>query len=157
MNPFKNHERFNGSFPRSAAVLMMLKMSISLAISLPANAIAHTKQDTTDKQVWAVSMDNDLFVPVAANDRDFTGGMALTYSGRNGTQKRELRYGLLGGFDRVLNVQGADSWDVITAAEVGFYGFTPDEIETPDVLYHDRPYASLVYMSMSRQYPVRRS
>src|SRR5690625_7604633 len=36
--------------------------------------------------------------------------------------------------------------------EVGTYGFTPDDIQSADVLASDRPYASLVYISSSRMY-----
>jgi hypothetical protein len=104
-----------------------------------------------EPQAWAVSMDNDLFVPGSVRDVDFTGGLALSYSGRAGLEYWKLLDDALGAFDRVT---GADheSFAVTPSIEFGMYGFTPHRIEANEVLTDDRPYASLVYLSVSRIY-----
>lgn len=106
------------------------------------------------RQVWAISMDNDLFVPLASSDRDFTGGMGLTYSGQKGVRYWHHLDGLLGRLDRLIAGQAADLHSATPSVEVGLYGFTPDDVERTTVATEDRPYASLVYLSVSRLYEV---
>lgn len=104
-----------------------------------------------ERQVWAVSMDNDLFVPGSGGDADFTGGMAFTYSGRNGLKYWRGFDTILGALDRTAGVNKSAA-TVTPSIEFGFYGFTPVQIDTKEILTNDRPYASLVYLSASRIY-----
>lgn len=121
--------------------------------ALPALADSATHSPPLAKKVWAISMDNDLFVPLTTRDRDFTGGMALTFSEAGGNENWRPLDALLGRIDRKLMndiiMRPADT----RSMEFGFYGFTPDAIEKADPVLHDRPYASLVYFSTSRMYP----
>ncbi len=121
-------------------------LASAIGISLPAQA-------ESQQSAWAVSMDNDLFSPVRS-DRDFTAGLAVTYTGREG-----LKYWR--GLDNTLNYLDKFSFvpasqfsadDVTPSIEWGTYGFTPEEIEARDVIEDDRPYASLVYVTNSRIY-----
>ncbi|MGB3622801.1 MAG: lipid A deacylase LpxR family protein [Ketobacter sp.] len=104
---------------------------------------------------WAISMDNDLFAPTRS-DRDFTAGLAVTYTGRKG-----LKY--WSGLDNTLDrLDRFTPWainrfpesSITPSIEWGTYGFTPDEIDRRDVVKGDRPYASLVYLTNSRIYYV---
>jgi hypothetical protein len=106
-----------------------------------------------DKQAWAVSMDNDLFVPTG-QDRDFTAGFALTYTGHSGVKYWQGLDNGLAAVDRLhgLDVSGRENSLVTPSIEIGAYGFTPENIEARDVQGNDRPYASLVYLSASRIY-----
>lgn len=106
----------------------------------------------TGKQVWAVSMDNDFLVPLASSDRDFTGGMALTYSGESGAKHWRPIDALLGIIDRTVTPNTTLETAATTSFELGFYGLTPDATEQADIVENDRPYASLIYASASRMY-----
>jgi len=106
------------------------------------------------RQVWGISMDNDLFVPLASSDRDFTGGLALTWSAGPGANTNWFLDGLLAHADRALAGNAVARPPATTSAEFGLYGFTPDDIEQTQVIANDRPYASLVYISASRVYPL---
>lgn len=103
------------------------------------------------QQAWAISVDNDLFVPGSVRDVDFTGGMALSYSGRAGLEYWRNLDDTLEMLDRIIGPDNA-SFAITPSIEFGMYGFTPHAIEATGVLKNDRPYASLVYLSVSRTY-----
>lgn len=107
----------------------------------------------SDRQAWALSVDNDLFVPFASSDRDFTGGLALTYSGSKGVKYWRKFDSLLGKIDSLVDVDNDNFLSVVPSVEFGLYGFTPDDIETVEADMDDRPYASLVYLAVNRMYP----
>lgn len=106
----------------------------------------------TGKQVWAVSMDNDLFAPPGSSDRDFTGGIALTYSTESDAAYWQPLDVPLGKIDRSLTRGTLARTADTTSFELGFYGFTPDITEQVHIVENDRPYASLIYVSASRMY-----
>lgn len=139
----------------NAHLVKAIVLGAALAGStLPTNAENRsTGNERHDKQAWAVSMDNDLFVP-AGSDRDFTAGFALTYSGRPGVKHWQGLDNSLAVLDRLhgLDAEGRESSLVTPAIEIGAYGFTPENIEARAVQQDDRPYASLIYLSASRIY-----
>lgn len=106
--------------------------------------------------VWAVSVDNDLFVPKHSSDRDFTGGLALTYSREDGARGWAPLDNGLSFFDKLAghHIKGSQA-PATSSIELGLYGFTPSEIDAVDLTPDDRPYASLAYLSASRLYAVR--
>lgn len=132
--------------------VMILLLGVS-SWALPALADNMAKKPSA-KQVLAVSIDNDTFVPLGSRDRDFTGGMALTYSEAGGTENWRPIDALLGRFDHAVAAGAITQPAGITSMEFGFYGFTPDAIEQTDTVANDRPYASLIYFSTSRMYPL---
>jgi hypothetical protein len=103
-----------------------------------------------DKQAWALSLDNDLFVP-AGTDRDFTAGMALTYSGLPGLRHWSYLDEGLAFIDALHGLSDGAS-AVTPSIEFGAYGFTPEAIDAREPQRDDRPYASLAYVSASRIY-----
>lgn len=126
--------------------------AIALGVALTASVLsAFAENAQHSKQAWAISMDNDLFVPTG-NDRDFTAGFALTYSGRPGLKHWQGFDDGLAALDRLhgLDAGGRESSMVTPAIELGAYGFTPENIEARAVQPDDRPYASLIYLSASR-------
>ena len=108
--------------------------------------------DDTDS-VLALSTDNDLFAP-SRTDRDYTAGVAITYSTnsvRFGENPFARSLGVLdSGWMSALSPEGMTPR--ANAVEFGVYGFTPETIDASEILYHDRPYSSLVYLSASRSY-----
>jgi hypothetical protein len=103
--------------------------------------------------ILALSTDNDLFAPTQT-DRDYTAGLAITYSSNSqefiGNPVSQVSQGL----DGLLlpSVGGSVEIPESAALEFGAYGFTPEEISASDIDRSDRPYSSLVYMSSSQSY-----
>ena len=128
----------------------VVALSTSLLVS-QVNAADPTAATGQEKQVWAISTDNDLFVP-RQTDRDFTAGVALTYAGRSGLEHWAGFDRALGAMDQLLHLNPLRDSDYVPAIEFGVYGFTPDDIEATQLVTSDRPYASLVYLSASRVY-----
>ena len=103
--------------------------------------------------VLALSTDNDLFAP-SRTDRDYTAGVAVTYSTNSEQFDQNPFARSLGALDRswlsALSPEGLTTR--ANAVEFGVYGFTPEKIEASEIQYEDRPYSSLVYVSASRSY-----
>jgi len=124
-----------------------------LAPIFAASLLGFTAQAEPSDSVMALSTDNDLFAPTQT-DRDYTAGVALTYSSNSdefienpvsSISQRLDGYVLpyLGG--KIEKPQSA-------ALEFGVYGFTPEEIKESAIDRDDRPYSSLVYLSSSQSY-----
>lgn len=94
--------------------------------------------------------DNDAFS--SGRDRDYTGGIALAFSGVGADDHPASVDVALGWIDQFLGVDRQRNQDIAGRGyEVGFLAFTPDDIESTAPQIHDRPYASLVYVSNKRQ------
>ena len=104
---------------------------------------------------WSFAFDNDLLVP-GSRDQDYTYGVSATLSSESGPSSAwsldtplqwiDQRSGL-----SPLNLDlGAEVRTYST--ELGLYGFTPENIVSEEVSAGDRPYASLLYLSNSREY-----
>lgn len=104
---------------------------------------------------WTPAFDNDMLAP-GSQDQDYTYGVSTSMSS-------EMAPGYSFSPDRALDwVDRHSSFSALNSnagnyvrtytSEVGLYGFTPELInaETSDV--GDRPYASLMYISNSREY-----
>ena len=100
---------------------------------------------------WALAFDNDIFVP-GGRDQDYTYGINLTQSGE-GARKAFLSLNKpLMAIDRWLGNQHQSIGTRETfSREIGVYGFTPENITIAYPNPADRPYASLVYLSSSRE------
>lgn len=101
---------------------------------------------------WALYVDNDLFA-LRSSDKDYTGGISLTLSGRRAT---EYLFSLdpalkwvdkISGFDNLRNDSDRD----LHSLEVGFTVFTPEVITEVDMQADDRPYASLLFLSNTHE------
>lgn len=134
-----------------AAITALWHGGIWLLLAASAGAIA-AGQDG-DTSVWALSMDNDLFGP-DQDDRDFTAGMALTYTGHRGRRFWGPLDDGLAWLDRTgpLASYLPEEARNVPSIELGIYGFTPDLITTSRVVLNDRPYASLLYLAAGRIY-----
>lgn len=98
----------------------------------------------------AISTDNDLFSPTST-DRDFTAGLAVTYSSRSAPAWGSMASAALTGLDGLLATDLAVK-PLAYSLELGAYGFTPEKIEAANIQFDDRPYSSLVYASISHSY-----
>lgn len=140
---------FSSRWAGLAATLLMA--SIYPALVAADELAAPAKKN---KGLWSISMDNDIFVPFRSTDHDFTGGFAVTYTSKEGPKAWGKLDGVLGALDGWGNL-AEPATDASTAGsiELGSYGFTPSDKARSDVIGEDRPYSSLVYVSMSRMYP----
>lgn len=100
---------------------------------------------------WALAFDNDVLVP-GGRDQDYTYGINFTQTGDNArTALISLNKPLvvldnwLGNEHKSLGLQETFS------REVGVFGFTPEDISIRQANPNDRPYASLIYLSSSRE------
>lgn len=102
---------------------------------------------------FSIAIDNDLFAP-AAKDRDYTGGLAITFSGADIARSPWLPDPLLQRIDALLIGRDAalrtDS--VHFSAQLGILSFTPQDTASADVIEDDRPYASLLHATSARQH-----
>lgn len=117
-----------------------------LSAAMPARAQPASEQNA-DEGVSGVrvQIDNDLFAG-GENDRDYTGGFAVTISGdaaRDGPLSLDA---LLGRIDGLFT----QPQSVHYARQFGLIAFTPADITSPQPLHDDRPYASLLFMSNGR-------
>ncbi len=96
---------------------------------------------------WRLNLDNDI---LAESDRDYTGGIALTLSGRRAQEYIISIETLRNGLDKLLRI------DALYAQRPSFqlhslqYGamlFTPEDITNPEPIFDDRPYGSLFFLS----------
>lgn len=108
-------------------------------------------QPTKPTSSWAFAFDNDLLVP-GHRDQDYTYGLNFTQTGANA---RDARFSLntpLVAVDKWLGFEHSSlSTEETFSREVGVFGFTPEDISVKTANPDDRPYASLAYLSSSRE------
>jgi len=124
-------------------------LAFSLAIAVSSSAAIAEPSDS----VLAFSTDNDLFAPTQT-DRDYTAGVAITYSSNSREFMNNPVSRASQGLDNLLSSGfHTESGNRESAAlEFGVYGFTPEEISATTIDRTDRPYSSLVYLSSSQSY-----
>lgn len=143
-----------GSGARSAAA-RAVGLALAAATLLPATAAGDEPGPLVPEPWdtgWAFYVDNDALL--IGRDQQYTGGFALTLSGRRAA---EYRWSL----DPVLGRLNAWSGMGALGAEaphlqhhgmhIGVAGFTPEDIGETAPIGDDRPYASLLFLSNTRQ------
>jgi hypothetical protein len=101
-----------------------------------------------DESSWAFAIDNDVLVH-NDRDQDYTYGFNLTFSGKAAQENWLSMDPVLDAIDdRVIDLPHANNHSI----EMGWFGFTPENIKIDEPNPRDRPYASLVYLSNSREY-----
>ncbi|MCK5769206.1 lipid A deacylase LpxR family protein [Algiphilus sp.] len=130
--------------PTSAAALLCPQSGIALPGGVPSERF---------DAGWSVDIDNDALT-TREDDQDYTAGFAVTLAG-----ERARGYWL--SLDSPLSA--VDAWLGVDAARcgltqrqhsfrVGGVALTPSDIERPDVIPDDRPYASLIFVTNGRTY-----
>jgi len=98
---------------------------------------------------WRINVDNDLLTG-QSTDRDYTGGLAVTLSGKRAQEHLVTIDPLRAGIDKLVSFprlyQSADYMS-LHSQQYGMTLFTPNDIESVTPVYDDRPYASLFFMS----------
>ena len=98
---------------------------------------------------WRINIDNDLWTGQSL-DRDYTGGIALTLSGKRAQDYLISLDFLRAGIDELLAFPGlyqSSPYMSFHSQQYGMTLFTPQDIKSTAPVYDDRPYASLFFMS----------
>lgn len=100
---------------------------------------------------WAFAFDNDVLVP-GHRDQDYTYGLNLTHTGiKARTADLSLHRSLIA-IDQWWGFEHSSLATQETfSREMGAFGFTPEDISLSEANPDDRPYASLIYLSSSRE------
>lgn len=102
---------------------------------------------------WQLYIDNDLFVR-PGQDSDYTGGIAVAYTGR---RVRDWAFSIDSWLERLdrlsgfASLQSAGGGFLRHAVEYGIVLFTPENIKTAEPVFDDRPYANFAFIANSRQ------
>jgi hypothetical protein len=96
----------------------------------------------------SITIDDDLFSG-PGRDRDYTGGVTVTFSGTRAEHHPLSLDALLNRVDRHLNVGAAE---VSHAIAFGVMAFTPQDVLASEPVFGDRPYASLAFVTSARRY-----
>jgi len=100
---------------------------------------------------WAFAFDNDVLVP-GHRDQDYTYGLNFTQTGASTrVASLALNEPLIVIDDWIGFEHSSLSTQETFSREVGVFGFTPEDITVSEANSDDRPYASLVYLSSSRE------
>src|SRR5208282_1968290 len=90
-----------------------------------------------------------------SRDQDYNGGGELTFSGERGGPIGRALDRALGLVDNAICPRdrfAAPGWQTGHAFAVGLLIFTPGDLAVHEVVYGDRPYASLFFLSAGRRY-----
>lgn len=108
-------------------------------------------QTSKPAQSWAFAFDNDVLVP-GSRDQDYTYGINFTQTGSKAhAASVSLNKPLLVLDEWLGNERNSLSMQETFSREIGLFGFTPEDISTSQANPSDRPYASLIYISSSRE------
>lgn len=117
-----------------------------LILLIAFSSLAHGMEEKYNTG-WLLSLDNDI---LAESDRDYTGGIALTLSGR---RAQEYIVSLEGARDwlddlfRINKLYAGQPHFQLHSIQYGTMLFTPEDITNPAPIFDDRPYGSLFYIS----------
>jgi len=102
---------------------------------------------------WSLYVDNDGLLP-RGRDEAYTGGVALTLSGRRVTRSPWTPYPLLRTINRWTGIEGlgmSGRHVVRNSVHLGGAAFTPKDVDSRAPVPGDRPYASLLFVSSTRR------
>lgn len=107
---------------------------------------------------WSFYADNDFLSFGLSGDRGYTGGFALTLSGRRAAEYPWSLDPALGWIDRATgwaSLHRGAPVDVSHGWEIGMTAFTPDDIDVAARIRDDHSYAGLVFVSNTRDVRLR--
>lgn len=114
------------------------------------------EQAIKEPVMMSLYVDNDLFTG-NNKDEDYTGGMALAFSGEKASSHpfsidRPLTWiNKTGRIPELLGMQDENISRTLHSCEIGLAAFTPTDIINESPIDNDRPYSSLIYISNTQQ------
>lgn len=117
----------------------------------PALHLQFDDQPVHTTRSWAFVFDNDILVP-GHRDQDYTYGINFTQTGDTAEEALFALNRPLEILDRWIGFEHNDiAIQTTYSREIGLFGFTPEDITQSEANPNDRPYASLIYLSSSRE------
>ncbi|MFK8050097.1 MAG: lipid A deacylase LpxR family protein [Halioglobus sp.] len=111
----------------------------------------HSARSHKDDQSWSFAFDNDVLVP-GSRDQDYTYGVSASLSSEAAPYTKWSLNTPLSWLDSQAGFSVLGGTVNTHSTEIGLYGFTPEDISRRDANSEDRPYASLLYFSNSREH-----
>ena len=114
------------------------------------------KQYQKQKQIeyrpsWSFAFDNDVLVP-GSRDQDYTYGINLTLAGNQVENQWASLHRPLDWINNHIGLESVIGHNTkASKIEYGLFGFTPEDKTLTAPQQDDRPYASLVYVSSTRE------
>ena len=122
------------------------------AMSEAGSAEKGAANNLVERKGWVLGFDNDIFVP-GGRDQDYTYGLNVSFLGLDATEQWFSSHHWLVNIDSLLGLSGAKDVPITNnAIEYGLFGFTPEDTSVKGPNNNDRPYASLIYTSSSREW-----
>jgi len=113
------------------------------------NVFAASIGDEKYNSGWQINTDNDLLTG-QSTDRDYTGAIAVTLSGKRVQEYLLSIDSWRAGIDTLINfptLYQSSDYMSFHSQQYGMTLFTPEDIDSVTPVYNDRPYASLFFMS----------
>lgn len=110
-------------------------------LAIPAEDLAAAQKG------YGIYFDQDLFLPLVNEDRDYTMGVAVERFERESIF--QLLQGPLGSVASLLSID-EQRGELRTSYLLGSVNFTPDDLAATTPVVGDRPYASVLYLSNKR-------
>ena len=131
--------------------LIMIPLTMASSCTAASDFLTVEGQEPDDSG-WQFYFDNDISFS-DEKDRNYTGGLALTLSGRRATEYWFSMDDWLNGLDRLSGFESLQQNPAEIehhAIEFGLTLFTPDDIATKEPIQNDHPYANMLFMANSR-------
>ena len=115
--------------------------------------LSHDKENPVkmDNRTLSIYLDNDAFS--SKKDQDYTGGLAISFSGTNAKTHPFSIDAALTWINKSLNLEDENTAlkTPLYSCEVGLNVFTPQKTTETNPIQNDRPYSSLVYLANGQQ------
>lgn len=99
---------------------------------------------------WQLRIDNDSMTSLV-RDRNYTGGITFSQSGRRAEKRFYSLDGWLGKLDSLFDIGTNSTSNLRHSMQVGLLVFTPENLSTKEPIFDDHPYSNLVFLANSRQ------
>lgn len=99
---------------------------------------------------WELRIDNDSMTSLV-RDRNYTGGITFSQSGRRAEKRFYSLDGWLGKLDGLFNIGTNATTNLRHSMQIGLLVFTPENLSTKEPIFDDHPYSNLVFLANSRQ------
>jgi hypothetical protein len=99
---------------------------------------------------WQLRVDNDAIAP-GSRDRNYTGGITFSQSGRRAAERAYSLDGWLGYIDSLFNFGTDTKLKYGHNMQAGLLTFTPEQVSIKEPIFDDHPYSNLIFLANSRQ------
>jgi len=125
-----------------------IALGLALLSTLLVSKDIHANAPERDYSGVRVQIDNDLFAG-SVRDRDYTGGLAVSLSGRSAQRSPVSLDPVLSALDSAFTEDDTSSL-VLHARQAGVMVFTPNDTLQARAQPEERPYASLLFIANGR-------